>query len=34
MVAIGWFKSTEGLEFQVKLFEFDFRDSEEAKELF
>lgn len=31
---VGWFKSREGLEFQVKVFKFNFTDTEEAKELF
>lgn len=31
---VGWFKSRESLEFQVKVFKFNFTDTEEAKELF
>lgn len=30
----GWSKSTNGLEYQRKVFELNFTDTEEARELF
>lgn len=32
-VVAGWLVQ-EGLEYQIRVFEFDFTDTEEAKELF